>query len=49
MQGEKFFKNIKRAGQNRRAGGTFSGKSIKVQGEKPVKSIIVQVRQGAPA
>ena len=33
VQGEKFFKNIKRAGQNRRAGGTFSGKSINVQGK----------------
>ena len=33
VQGEKIFKNIKRAGQNRRAGGTFSGKSINVQGK----------------
>ena len=33
MQVEKFLKNIKRAGQNRRAGGTFSGKSINVQGK----------------
>ena len=31
VQGEKFFKDIKRAGQNRCAGGTFSGKSIIVQ------------------
>ena len=33
VQGENFLKNIKRAGQNRRAGGTFSGKSINVQGK----------------
>ena len=33
VQVEKFLKNIKRAGQNRRAGGTFSGKSINVQGK----------------
>ena len=33
VQGEKFFKNIKRAGQNRLAGGTFSGKSINEQGK----------------
>ena len=33
VQGEKFSKNIKRADQNRRAGGTFSGKSINVQGK----------------
>ena len=32
MQVGKFLKNIKRAGQNRRAGGKFSGKSINVQG-----------------
>ena len=31
IQVEKFLKNIKHAGQNRHAGGTFSGKSIKVQ------------------
>jgi hypothetical protein len=30
---EKFFKKIKSAGQNRRAGGTFSGKSINVLGK----------------
>ena len=34
VQGEKFLKNIKCAGQIRRAGGKFSGKSINVQGEK---------------
>ena len=28
----KFLENIKRADQNRRAGGKFSGKSINVQG-----------------
>ena len=28
----KFLENIKRAGQNRPAGGKFSGKSINVQG-----------------
>jgi hypothetical protein len=28
----KFLENIKPAGQNRRAGGKFSGKSINVQG-----------------
>ena len=33
MQVEKFFKNIKRAGQNRRTGGKLSGKSINMQGE----------------
>ena len=33
VQVEKFLKNIKHAGQNRRAGGTFSGKSINVQGK----------------
>ena len=33
VQVEKFLKNIKRAGQNRSAGGTFSGKSINVQGK----------------
>ena len=33
MQVGKFLKNIKRAGQNRSAGGKFSGKSINVQGE----------------
>ena len=33
VQVEKFFKNIKRACQNRRAGGFFSGKSINVQGK----------------
>ena len=33
VQVEKFLKNIKRAGQNRRAGETFSGKSIIVQGK----------------
>ena len=31
MQVGKFLKNIKRAGQNRSAGGKFSGKSINVQ------------------
>ena len=31
--GGKIFKNIKSAGQNRRAVGTFSGKSINVQGK----------------
>ena len=30
MQVGRFLKNIKRAGQNRRAGGTFSGKLINV-------------------
>ena len=34
VQVGKFSKNIKRAGQNRRAGGKLSGKSINVQGEK---------------
>ena len=34
MQVGKFLKNIKRAGQNRRAGGKLSGKSINVQGGK---------------
>ena len=34
VQVEKFLKNIKRAGHIRRVGGTFSGKSINVQGEK---------------
>ena len=33
MQVGKFLKNIKRAGQNRRAGGKISGKSINVQVE----------------
>ena len=33
VQVGKFLKNIKRAGQNRRAGGKLSGKSINVQGE----------------
>ena len=33
VQVEKFLKNIKHAGQNRRAGGAFSGKSINVQGK----------------
>ena len=33
MQVEKFLKNIKKhAGENRRVGGKFSGKSINVQG-----------------
>ena len=32
MQVGKFLKNIKRAGQNRRARGKISGKSINVQG-----------------
>ena len=32
VQVGKFLENIKRAGQNRRAGGKFSGKSINVQG-----------------
>ena len=31
MQAEKLLENIKRAGQNRRAGEKFSGKSIIVQ------------------
>ena len=31
MQGGKFLENIKRAGQNKRAGWKFSGKSIIVQ------------------
>ena len=34
VQVGKFSKNIKSAGQNRRAGGKLSGKSINVQGEK---------------
>ena len=34
VQVGKFLKNIKRAGQNRRAGGKFFGKSINVQGGK---------------
>ena len=34
VQVGKFLKNIKRAGQNRRAGGKLSGKSINVQGGK---------------
>ena len=33
VQVEKLFKNIKHAGQNKHAGGTFSGKSINVQGK----------------
>ena len=33
VQVKKFFKNIKRAGLNRRVGGKFSGKSINVQGK----------------
>ena len=33
VQVGKFLKNIKRAGQNRRAGGKISGKSINVQVE----------------
>ena len=33
VQVEKFLKNIKRAGQNRRAGGIFFSKSINVQTE----------------
>ena len=33
VQMGKFLKNIKRAGQNRHAGGKFSGKSIIMQGE----------------
>ena len=32
LQMGKFLENIKHAGQNRRAGGKFSGKSINVQG-----------------
>ena len=36
MQVGKFLKNIKPAGQNRRAGGEFSGKSINVQGQRSV-------------
>ena len=32
VQVGKFSKNIKRAGQNKRAGGKFSGKSINMQG-----------------
>ena len=32
VQVGKFLKNIKCAGQNRRAGGKFSGKSINMQG-----------------
>ena len=32
VQGEKFLENVKRAGQNKRAGWKFSGKSINVQG-----------------
>ena len=42
VQVEKFLKNIKRAGQNRRTGGKFSGKSINMQGKMSGKSIIVQ-------
>ena len=33
VQVGKFLKNIKRAGQNRRAGRKFSGKLINMQGE----------------
>ena len=32
MQVGKFLENIKHAGQNRRAGGKFSGKSINMEG-----------------
>ena len=35
----KFLKNIIRAGENKRAGGKFSGKSIKVQGKILWRSI----------
>ena len=41
VQVGKFLKNIKRAGQNRCAGGKLSGKSINVQGEIFLKKALI--------